>query len=59
MRLMSMIAVFASIGFCAITILNRTEVRNENRLFITFAFLLGAFALKALQKFVEDRFPKV
>jgi len=52
-----MIALFASIGFGAITILNRAEGRNENGLFITFAILLGAFAPKALQKFAEVKFP--
>jgi hypothetical protein len=53
---MSVIAFFASIGFGAITILNRSEGRNENGLFITFAFLLGTFTSKALQKFAEARF---
>jgi hypothetical protein len=57
MRLMSVIAFFASIGFGAITILNRSEGRNENGLFITFAFLLGTFTSKALQKFAEAKFP--
>ena len=57
MRLMSVISLFASIGFGSITIFNRVEGTNQNGLFITFAFLLGAFAPKALQKFAESKFP--
>ena len=55
-RLMSMITLFASIGFGVITIFNKSEGMNQNGLFITFGFLLAAFAPKALQKFAEARF---
>ena len=57
MRLMSMVALFASITFGAISILHTAAGKNENGLYITFAFLLAAFAPKALQKFAEAKFP--
>ena len=57
MRLMSMVALFASIAFGAISILHTAAGKNENGLYITFAFLLAAFAPKALQKFAEAKFP--
>lgn len=58
MRLMSMIALIASIGFGIISILHKSAITNENGLYVTFAFLLAAFAPKALQKFAEAKFPK-
>ena len=57
MRLMSMVALIASIAFGIITIFHTVEGKNLNGLYITFAFLLAAFAPKALQKFAEARFP--
>ncbi len=57
MRLMSMVALFASIGFGIISILHTEAGKNLNGLYITFAFLLAAFAPKALQKFAEAKFP--
>ena len=59
MRLMSMIALFASIAFALITILHSAATQNLNGLYITIAFLLAAFAPKALQKFAESKFPSV
>lgn len=59
MRLMSMIALFASIAFGLIAILHSGASSNENGLYITIAFLLAAFAPKALQKFAEAKFPAV
>ena len=59
MRLMSMIALFASIAFGLITILHSAATQNLNGLYITIAFLLAAFAPKALQKFAESKFPSV
>lgn len=56
MRLMSVVALFASIWFGWITISSTTE--NQNGVFITTAFLLAAFAPKALQKFIENYYPK-
>jgi hypothetical protein len=57
-RLMSMIALFASIGFGLITILHSGARQNENGLYITIAFLITAVAPKALQKFAEAKFPQ-
>ena len=56
MRLMSFIALFSSIWFGWITI-NGNET-NQNGIYITTAFLLAAFAPKALQKFIEDYYQK-
>jgi hypothetical protein len=57
MRLMCFIALLSSIwfGFLAITL---ADGKNENGLYITTAFLLAAFAPKALQKFLENYYPR-
>lgn len=55
MRLMSFVALIASIVFGLITILHKDA--GVNGLYITFGFLLAAFAPKALQKFAEKRIP--
>ena len=55
MRMMSLVALLASIGFGVITVLYSEE--NSQGLYITTAFLIAAFAPKALQKFAESRFP--
>lgn len=55
-RVMSFIALLASIAFGFITIL-KSEVNSENGLFLTSFFLIGAFAPKALQKFAEAKLP--
>lgn len=57
MRLMSVVALFASIVFGLISLLHATASQNENGLWITTAFLIAAFAPKALQKFAEAKFP--
>jgi hypothetical protein len=60
MRLMSVVALIASIIFGLITIQDAVSAepsKNLNGLYITVAFLLGAFAPKALQKFAESKFP--
>ena len=49
MRVMSVIALLASIGFGVITVLYPEE--NNQGLYITTVFLIAAFAPKALQKF--------
>jgi len=63
MRLMSMVALIASIAFGGITIsitANSSDGNSSSRdardtgVFITFGFLLAAFAPKALQKFAEN-----
>jgi hypothetical protein len=56
MRLMSVIALLASIAFGIIIILHPVASKGENGLYITIAFLLAAFAPKALQKFAESKF---
>ena len=59
MRLMSLIALVASIGFGLMTLTDDTAVNaaNRNGVYITSAFLLAAFAPKAVQKFIENYFP--
>ena len=57
MRLMSVTALGASIVFGLISILHGEASKGENGLWITAAFLIGAFVPKALQKFIEVRFP--
>ena len=57
MRLMSVIALIASIVFGLLTILHPVASQGINGLYITMAFLLAAFAPKALQKFAEAKFP--
>jgi hypothetical protein len=56
MRLMSLIALFASIYFAWMTLHSATS--SQNGVYITTAFLLAAFAPKALQKFIENYYPK-
>jgi hypothetical protein len=58
MRLMCVISLVASIGFGLITTLHSAAQQGENGLYITFAFLLGAFAPKAVQKVVEAKMLK-
>ena len=55
MRLMSVIALFASIWFGWITLNSNAE--SQNGVYITTAFLIAAFAPKALQKFIENYYP--
>ena len=55
MRLMSVIALFASIVFGFLSLLGPAK-NDPNALYITTAFLIAAFAPKALQKFAEARF---
>ena len=57
MRLMSMLALIASIAFGLITVLHE-DANHENGLYITVLFALAAFAPKALQKFAEAKFPQ-
>ena len=58
MRLMSMVALIASILFGLLTILQCSADQGMTGLYLTVAFLLGAFAPKALQKFAEAKFPQ-
>ena len=58
MRLMCVISLIASIGFGLITTLHSAASQNENGLYITSAFLLGAFAPKAVQKLIEAKMLK-
>lgn len=57
MRLMSAVALLASIIFGLITVFHKTS-NSENGLYITIMFLLAAFAPKALQKFAETKVTK-
>lgn len=52
MRLMSFVALLASIGFGALTILRES---GDAGIYITMGFLISAFAPKALQKFAEKK----
>lgn len=52
MRLMSIFALIASVVFGTMTILRES---GDSGIYITMAFLLGAFAPKALQKFAEKK----
>ena len=56
-RLMSVVALIASIVFGLITALHPHASKGENGLYITVAFLIASFAPKALQKFAETKFP--
>ena len=56
MRLMSFIALMAAIAFGFLTILNPAKaVNGTDGIYITFGFLLSAFAPKAIQKFAETK----
>ena len=56
MRLMSFIALMAAIAFGALTIINpQNTVNSTDGIYITFGFLLSAFAPKAVQKFAENK----
>lgn len=57
MRVMSMIALLASIGFGVLTLFHGRAAQNPNALLITFGFLVSAFAPKAIQKFAETKMP--
>ena len=51
MRLMCFISLIAGILFGVLTI----YTKNQDGIIVTFGFLLGAFAPKALQKFAEQK----
>ena len=51
MRLMCFISLIASILFGILTI----YTNNQDGIIVTFGFLLGAFAPKAVQKFAEEK----
>ena len=57
MRLMSVIALLASIAFGLLTVLSCNGQEGLPGVYLTVAFLLAAFAPKALQKFAELKFP--
>lgn len=56
MRLMSAVALIASIAFGYITI-TTADADHQTGLYITTFFLIAAFCPKALQKFAEAKFP--
>ena len=51
MRLMCFISLIASVLFGVLTI----YTKNQDGIIITFGFLLGCFAPKAVQKFAETK----
>ena len=53
MRLMCLISLTAAIAFGGMTLILKDV--GPNGLYITFAFLLGAFCPKYLQKFIESK----
>ncbi len=55
MRLMNMLSLFASFGMGFITLLHPQASQNPNGLYLTVLFALGAFAPKAVQKFMETK----
>lgn len=55
MRAMSFVALVAAIGFGAVTLTYSGS--GPNGIYITFGFLLAAFAPKALQKYAEKASP--
>lgn len=60
MRAMSFIALVAAIGFGAVTLTQSgagTEGIHAEGIYITFGFLLAAFAPKTLQKYAEGAIP--
>ena len=58
MRLMSFLALIASICFAWMTLTDAKVTSNED-VYITSAFLLSAFAPKALQKYIENFYPSI
>lgn len=56
MRVMSFIALLASIAFGLISLLH-SKASDADGLYLTSFFLLAAFAPKALQKFAEAKLP--
>jgi hypothetical protein len=59
MRLMCFIAILAAIVFGLLTILLAANGKSDgsNGIYITFGFLISAFAPKAVQKFAEQKIP--
>lgn len=61
MRLMCFLSLFAAITFGLLTILLNANGKSDggNGIYITFGFLIGAFAPKAVQKFAEQKIPQI
>lgn len=57
MRAMNFMSLIASFFFGYVTLTSST-CNTEAGVYLTFTFLLGAFAPKALQKFAENNPPK-
>ena len=60
MRLMSFLALIAAVIFGVLTLHFNAHGNSDggNGLYITFGFLIAAFAPKALQKFAEQKMGK-
>ena len=59
MRLMCFVSLLAAIAFGLLTILLNANGKADggNGIYITFGFLISAFAPKAVQKFAEQKIP--
>ncbi len=57
MRLMSVLALFAAVAFGVMTITRSDVNKDDTGIYVTFGFLISAFAPKALQKFAEQKLP--
>ena len=56
MRLMCFVSLIAAICFGILTVLNSGQNQNNSEgIYITFGFLISAFAPKAVQKFAEQK----
>ena len=57
MRLMSFLSLLAAMMFGLLTLLLSSQGKSDggNGIYITFGFLIGAFAPKAIQKFAEQK----
>lgn len=63
MRVMCFVSLLAAIAFGTLTILlsasGKSADAGTNGIYITFGFLIGAFAPKAVQKFAEQKIPQM
>lgn len=59
MRLMCFVSLLAAVvfGFLTIQLSTNTNTQHDTGIYITFGFLIGAFAPKAVQKFAEQKIP--
>lgn len=58
MRMMNVLSLFASMVFGYMAMAHPVASQGENGIYITFGFLVGAFAPKAIQSFSENKIMK-